>query len=70
PVGVGDLISALFTGGLMKGWTPVRALEHANNASYDVLQATQERGEWELQTILAQDQIEQPNSDFSAIKVA
>jgi len=69
PVGVGDLISALFTAGLMKGWSAVAAFEHANNASYDVLAATQKRGEWELQTILAQQQIEQPNSTFSARKV-
>ncbi|WP_163133647.1 pyridoxal kinase PdxY [Agarivorans sp. Alg241-V36] len=70
PVGVGDLISALFTGGLLKGWPPVMALEHANNASYGVLKATQHNGEWELQTILAQDQLSEPHYSFSAAKVA
>ncbi|MDO6762140.1 pyridoxal kinase PdxY [Agarivorans sp. 1_MG-2023] len=70
PVGVGDLISALFTGGLLKGWPPIMALEYANNASYGVLQATQQSGEWELQTILAQDQFELPSSHYSASKVA
>ncbi|MGY5453377.1 pyridoxal kinase PdxY [Agarivorans sp. MS3-6] len=70
PVGVGDLISALFTGGLMKGWPPIMAFEHANNASYGVLEATYQCGEWELQTVFAQHQIDLPNSSFAASKVA
>lgn len=70
PVGVGDLITALFTGGLMKGWSPVASFEYANNASYGVLQVTQKIGAWELQTILAQAEFEQPSSKFVSVKVA
>ena len=70
PVGVGDLISALFTGGLLKGWPPIMALEHANNASFGVLEATRQCGEWELQTVFAQDQLSDPRHSFAASKVA
>ncbi|MCL9776559.1 pyridoxal kinase PdxY [Vibrio methylphosphonaticus] len=64
PVGVGDLISALFTAGLLKGWSPEKAFEHANNASYGVLKETQKRVEWELQTIAAQQEFISPSECF------
>lgn len=66
PVGVGDLISALFTGALLKGDTPKQAFEHAHNACYAVLKATHQRGEWELQTIAAQDELVEPQERFAA----
>ncbi|MGF1750687.1 MULTISPECIES: pyridoxal kinase PdxY [Vibrio] len=69
PVGVGDLISALFTAGLLKGWSPEQAFEHANNASYGVLKETQNRGEWELQTIAAQQEFIAPSEVFPIQKV-
>ncbi|MGV2989719.1 pyridoxal kinase PdxY [Vibrio sp. E150_011] len=69
PVGVGDLISALFTGGLLKGWTPEQAFEHANNASYAVLKETQKRTEWELQTIAAQQELVSPEECFPIQKI-
>ncbi|HIF9108376.1 TPA: pyridoxal kinase PdxY [Photobacterium damselae] len=66
PVGVGDLISSLFTGGLLKGWTPEQAFEHAHNACYGVLKETHKRGEWELQTIAAQEELVAPTEIFPA----
>ncbi|WP_418641583.1 pyridoxal kinase PdxY [Vibrio chaetopteri] len=69
PVGVGDLISALFTAGLLKGWSAERAFEHANNASYAVLKETQQRDEWELQTIAAQEELVDPMERFPITKV-
>lgn len=66
PVGVGDLISALFTAGLIQGGDPLAAFEHATNASYGVLKATQERQQWELQTIAAQQELVAPSECFKA----
>lgn len=65
PVGVGDLISALFTAGLLKQWGPEKAFEHAHNAAYAILKETAKRGEWELQTIAAQDEIISPKELFA-----
>ena len=58
PVGMGDLISALFTGGLLQGKTAVEAFQHCNNASYGILKETLARHEWELHTIAAQESLE------------
>ncbi|MGR5095347.1 pyridoxal kinase PdxY [Vibrio maritimus] len=69
PVGVGDLISALFTAGLLKGWSAEQAFEHANNASYAVLKETQQRDEWELQTVAAQGELVEPTERFPITKV-
>ncbi|WP_192022203.1 pyridoxal kinase PdxY [Shewanella sp. WPAGA9] len=66
PVGVGDLISALFTGGLLNGMSEVDAFEHATNACYGVLKETQQRQEWELQTISAQNELVNPSEKFRA----
>ena len=66
PVGVGDLISALFTGGLLKGMSPVAAFEHAASASYGVLKVTHQDHHWELQTIKAQDELVSPTEQFKA----
>lgn len=70
PVGVGDLISALFTGGLLKGWPSIVAFEHANNATYGVLEVTQTLGEWELQIIPSQSEFECSRFKFKAVKIA
>ena len=32
PVGVGDLISAIFAAGLLKGWSPKQAFQHCHDA--------------------------------------
>ncbi|GEM77756.1 pyridoxal kinase PdxY [Vibrio superstes] len=69
PVGVGDLITGLFTAGLTKGWEPKKAFEHAHNAAFGVLRVTQESQTWELQTIKAQDEFVNPSSDYAVQKV-
>jgi pyridoxine kinase len=42
PVGVGDLTSALFLAGLLKGRTPLQALEHTAAAYFEVMRVTSE----------------------------
>ncbi|KLV03816.1 pyridoxamine kinase [Photobacterium aquae] len=64
PVGVGDLISALFTGQFLAIGNAVEAFAHCNDACYAVLKATADRGEWELQTIAAQNEIVTPTERF------
>ncbi len=64
PVGVGDLISATFTAGLLKGWSPVQAFQHTHDACFGILKATYDRKEWELQTIAAQDELVTPSRHF------
>ena len=70
PVGVGDLISGLFTACLVKRMSPVAAFRHAHNAVYGVLEVTKSYGTWELQTINAQYEFVEPTSDFSVVKIA
>ncbi|GAL03715.1 pyridoxal kinase PdxY [Photobacterium aphoticum] len=65
PVGVGDLISALFTGQFLARDNAVDAFAHCNDACYAVLKATSDRGEWELQTIAAQNEIVEPKETFT-----
>nr|WP_086940608.1 pyridoxal kinase PdxY [Thaumasiovibrio occultus] len=69
PVGVGDLISALFTAGLVKGWSAQAAFEHCHNAVYGVLKATHDAGEWELQTIAAQQEFVTPTSRYAVTRL-
>ncbi|MDK9784620.1 pyridoxal kinase PdxY [Vibrio sp. B172a] len=63
-VGVGDLITAVFTGGLMKGWSAVKAFKHCNEAVFGIVKETHASGEWELQTIAAQDKLITPQETF------
>ncbi|AEX24949.1 MULTISPECIES: pyridoxal kinase PdxY [unclassified Vibrio] len=70
PVGVGDLISAVFTACLMKGMSPVAAFQHTNNAVYGVLEVTKDCDTWELQTISAQYEFVEPTHEFNVIKIA
>lgn len=65
PVGVGDLISAIFLAGLLAGHTPLDAFTHCHNAVYGILKKTSQLEEWELQTIAAQDELIKPSSTFS-----
>ncbi|MGF1684689.1 pyridoxal kinase PdxY [Photobacterium makurazakiensis] len=65
PVGVGDLISSLFTGQLLARNNPEAAFAHCNDACYAILKATSDRGEWELQTIAAQNEIVEPTINFT-----
>ncbi|AJR08571.1 pyridoxal kinase PdxY [Photobacterium gaetbulicola] len=64
PVGVGDLISALFTGQYLAKGNAEAAFSHCNDACYAVLKETSQRGEWELQTIAAQNEIVAPCEHF------
>ncbi|MFC3024328.1 pyridoxal kinase PdxY [Vibrio zhugei] len=70
PVGVGDLITATFTAGLLKGWSPLQAYQHCHDAVHGILKHTADSGEWELQTIAAQEQLMTPSQHFPATQVA
>ncbi|WP_434362113.1 pyridoxal kinase PdxY [Parasalinivibrio latis] len=65
PVGVGDLISALFTGKYLELGDAPKAFAHCNDACYAVLKETSKQNEWELQTIAAQDEIVSPVESFA-----
>ncbi|EMK3392091.1 pyridoxal kinase PdxY [Vibrio parahaemolyticus] len=70
PVGVGDLISAVFTACLMKNMSPTVAFRHTNNAIYGVLDITKGCGTWELQIVNAQYEFVEPSHDFNIVKIA
>ncbi|EJG0933752.1 pyridoxal kinase PdxY [Vibrio parahaemolyticus] len=70
PVGVGDLISAVFTACLMKNMSPTVAFRHTNNAIYGVLDMTKGYGTWELQIVNAQYEFVEPSHDFNIVKIA
>ena len=57
PVGVGDLITSLFTGHYLNSHNALTSFELCNNAVYRVLKETAERNEWELQIIPVQEAI-------------
>jgi len=69
PVGVGDLISAVFTAGLLLGKTPLEAFNHCNNVVYGILKETSSRNEWELQTIAGQEELICPSEKFEATQL-
>ena len=70
PVGVGDMISATFLAGVVKGASAPEALAHCNAAVFGVLEETAASGEWELQIIKAQAQFETPKHQFEVTKLA
>jgi len=65
PVGVGDLTSGLFLANLLKGLPPRQALEHTASAYQEVMLATSEANEYELQTVAAQEGIANPRQIFA-----
>ncbi len=69
PVGVGDLISAIFTAGLVKEMAPLDAFRHTNNAVYGVLATTKAHNSWELLTVLSQNEFIAPTHDFAPRQV-
>ncbi|MDC9621205.1 pyridoxal kinase PdxY [Xenorhabdus sp. XENO-7] len=74
PVGVGDLTSGLLLVNLLKSTSLTdealqAALEHVASAVYEVMLETQERGEYELQIIAAQDKMVTPTHQFSAAQI-
>lgn len=66
-VGVGDLISSVFTAGLLKGWYPDAAFKHCNEAVYGVVKRTKQLNEWEIQSIAAQQEFVSPTESFDLI---
>lgn len=70
PVGVGDLITSVFTACLVKGMSAISAFRHTNNAVYGVLEITSDNNEWELQTIASQYEFVEPTHDFEPKKIA
>ncbi len=67
PVGVGDLITSLFTGYYLNNNDALKSFELCNNAVYSVLKETAKRNEWELQIIPAQEAlVSTASSMFSA----
>ncbi len=70
PVGVGDLITSLFTGHYLNTNDALLSFELCNNAVYSVLKETAERNEWELQIVPVQDALASIESPaFKAQKI-
>ncbi|WEM43432.1 pyridoxal kinase [Photobacterium sp. DA100] len=68
PVGVDDLLTAVYTACLVNHMSPVAALRHTNNALYGVLETTLNSDSDELQTISAQYEFVEPTHDFAVQK--
>ena len=69
PVGVGDVTSGLLLVKLLQGATMRDALEHVTAAVYEIMIATKEMQEYELQVVAAQDRIAKPEHYFSATRL-
>ena len=69
PVGVGDVTSGLLLVKLLQGASLQQALEHVTAAVYEVMIATKEMHEYELQVVAAQDRIAKPEHYFSATQL-
>ncbi|MFS1414915.1 pyridoxal kinase [Vibrio sp. 10N.286.49.C2] len=69
PIGIGDLISALFTAGLLSGSEPHKAFEYANNACYGILKETHIQNVRELQIVSAQDCLIEPKDRFMVQRI-
>ncbi|SCB78473.1 pyridoxal kinase PdxY [Gilliamella intestini] len=69
PVGVGDMTSGLFLANILLGNSLVEALEHTTSAVYAVMLETLKQGEYELQLVAAQNEIEKPTQWFNAKKI-
>jgi pyridoxine kinase len=69
PVGVGDVTSGLLLVKLLQGASLQQALEHVTAAVYEVMIATKEMHEYELQVVAAQDSIARPEHYFSATQL-
>ncbi len=66
PVGVGDLISGIILSCLLKGMSNREALEFTTASVYEVMLATKEAGEFELQLVRAQEKLAHPTTTFTA----
>mmetsp|Transcript_104764 Transcript_104764/g.273507 ORF Transcript_104764/g.273507 Transcript_104764/m.273507 type:complete len:93 (-) Transcript_104764:11-289(-) len=69
PVGVGDLTSGVFLATVLRGFPMEKALEHTAAAYHAVMSATKALGEFELQTVAAQDSIASPPEWFPATRL-
>ncbi len=69
PVGVGDLTSGLLLASLLKGMSNREALEFTCASVYEVILATKEAKEFELQIVAAQDRMAKPEHRFAAVKM-
>jgi pyridoxine kinase len=69
PVGTGDLTSGMFLVKFLRGLAPRDALEHTAGAYHAVMQATLDAGEYELQSVAAQDEIASPQTQFVATHI-
>lgn len=70
PVGVGDLTSGLMLACLLKGMDHKDALEFTTSSVYEVMLATKEAEEFEMQLVAAQDRMAKPTHMFKADKIA
>eukprot|EP00933_Yihiella_yeosuensis_P040977 TRINITY_DN35408_c0_g1_i1.p1 TRINITY_DN35408_c0_g1~~TRINITY_DN35408_c0_g1_i1.p1 ORF type:complete len:311 (-),score=55.03 TRINITY_DN35408_c0_g1_i1:71-1003(-) len=70
PVGVGDLTSGIFLAKRLLGASWEQALQHTAGAYYAVMSATQALGEYELQSVAAQDGIANPSKEFIAERLS
>ncbi|MGY0615983.1 pyridoxal kinase [Vibrio sp. FJH11] len=68
-IGVGDLITAVFTACLVKRMSPVAVFRHTANAVYGVLELTCDSGSSEIETIAGQDEFVEPTFDFPVKKL-
>ena len=69
PVGVGDLTSGLLLASLLKGMDEKAALEFTTAAVYEVMLATKQANEFELQLVAAQELIARPEHSFAAVEM-
>ncbi|SBI34573.1 pyridoxal kinase [Klebsiella pneumoniae] len=69
PVGVGDVTSGLLLVKLLQGASLRDALEHVTAAVYEIMLATKNMQEYELQVVAAQDRIVVPEHCFSATRL-
>ncbi len=69
PVGVGDLTSGLLLACLLKGMSNRDALEFTAASVYEVILATKEANEYEMQLVAAQEKMAKPEHHFEAVAI-
>ncbi|MDD7910781.1 MULTISPECIES: pyridoxal kinase PdxY [Pseudovibrio] len=70
PNGAGDMLSSLFLGNTLRGYSPDEALSRTVSALYQVLKTTLEEGTRELQIVKTGFKLLEPDTLFKAEKVA
>ncbi|MCO6523774.1 MAG: pyridoxal kinase PdxY [Candidatus Schmidhempelia sp.] len=69
PVGVGDMTSGIFLANQLLGKSLVESFEHTTSAIYEVMLATLNCHQYELQLVAAQNEIVEPKHWFKANKI-